>query len=360
MRWFVRSAVALAALGLTTAQPLAVTDGWTPVLELRVMVAQPEGSVVASSNRWKLVKGGEPIGATVVAGRPLCVVGIGPIDTKPKPAHPNVWRMTGEFLGEQNGRQSVRVTARFERLWGEDNAAPTHTQTLSLREGDSIVLDALTAPLQAGCTVHAVTMEVRLVMAADDPALARARYAADLWLVHTDANGREQREHLLTNVDGSGAIPFMFNRLAFPVPQIDPRQGNAEATIQLTGAIRARTRTDGAIDLDIDTDRRLFGFEYPEKPANRAPMSTRKTVTVKADETTAIDFPAGSGMVSLAMDTPDGTVRTGGGRGGRTNPESPKGDGPVIEVNQNYVTLHTGRFFKDHKTQLLIRLRRLR
>jgi hypothetical protein len=360
MRWFVRSAVALTALGITTAQPLAVTDGWAPVLELRVIVAQPEGSVVANSNRWKLVKGGEPIGATVQAGRPLCVVGIGPIDSKPRATQPNVWRMTGEFLGEQNGRQSVRVTTRFERLWGEENTAPTHTQTLSLREGDSIVLDALTAPLQAGCTVHAVTMEVRLVMAADDPALARARYAADLWLVHTDPNGREQREHLLTNVDGSGAVPFMFNRLAFAVPQIDPRQGNAEATIQLTGAIRARTRTDGAIDLDIDTDRRLFGFEYPDKPTNRTPFSSRKTVTVKADETTAIDFPPGRGMVSLALGATEGRTGAAGGFGGRTNPESPAADGPPIEVRSGWLVLHTGRFFKDHKTQLLIRLRRLR
>jgi len=152
----------------------------------------------------------------------------------------------------------------------------------------------------------------------------------------------------------------MFNRLAFPVPQIDPRQGNAEATIQLTGAIRARTRTDGAIDLDIDTDRFLFSFEYPEKPPNRKPASTRKTVTVRADETTAIDFPPGRGVASLALGTPSGTTGVGAGRGGRTNPESPAGDGPVIEARDGWLVLHTGRFFKDHKTQLLIRLRRLR
>jgi hypothetical protein len=360
MRWLVRSAVALTALGLTTAQPRAVTEGWTPELELRVMVAMPEGNVAASSKRWKLVKGGEPIGATVTTGRPLCVVGIGPIDSKPGPTQPHVWRLTGEFLGEQNGRQQIRVTTRFSRLAGVEDSAPTHTQTVSLRDGDSIVLDALTAPLQAGCTVHALTMELRLAMSADDPALARARYAADLWLVHTDGNGREQREHLLTNVDGSGAVPFMFNRLAFPVPQIDPRQGNPEATIQLTGAIRARTRTDGAIDLDIDTDRRLFGFEYPDKPLKRTPTSTRQTVTVKADETTAIEFPPGRGMISLAMGTSAGMSGAGAGGGGRVNPESPSADGLVIDVVRDLVRLHMGRFFKDHKTQLLIRLRRLR
>ena len=360
MRWFVRSAVAVTALVLTTAQPLAVTEGWAPLLELRVMVAMPEGNVAASSKRWKLVKGGEAIGATVTTGRPLCVVGMGPIDSKPGPTQPHVWRMTGEFLGEENGRQQIRVTTRFSRLAGVEDSAPVHTQTVSLRDGDSIVLDALTAPLQAGCTVHAMTMELRLAMSADDPALARARYAADLWLVHTDPSGREQREHLLTNVDGSGAVPFMFNRLAFPVPVVDPRQGSAEATIQVTGAIRARTRTDGAIDLDIDTDRRLFGFEYPDKPPNRTPMSTRKTVTVRADETTAIDFPPGRGMVSLALGASESRTGVAGGFGGRTNPESPAVDGPVIEVKSGWLVLHTGRFFKDHKTQLLIRLRRLR
>lgn len=357
MRWFVRPAVALTTLGMTAAQPLAVTDGWTPVLELRVLSARPEGNAANQSTRWKLVKGAEPFGTTVRTGATLCTIGIGNLDAGPE--HANVWTVKGEFLGEQAGRQSVRITSRFTRLAGQQSAAAT-TQTFSLAEGDAVVLDAITAPISDACPVHAITMEARLALAADDPALARARYAADLWLVHTDGSGREQREHLLTNVDGSGAVPFMFNRLAFAVPQIDPRQGNAEATIQLTGAIRARTRTDGAIDLDIDTDHRLFGFEYPEKPPNRTPFSSRKTVTVKADETTAIDFPPGRGMVSLAMGTPGGTTGSGGGRGGRMNPASPYADGPVLEVVRDRVVLHTGRFFKDHKTQMLIRLRRLR
>jgi hypothetical protein len=359
MRWVVRSAVALTALGITSAQPLAVTEGWTPVLELRVLSARPEGNSANQSTSWKLVKGAEPFGTTVRTGATLCTVGIGNLE--PGPEHANVWTVKGEFLGERAGRQSVRITTRFTRLAGQASASAT-TQTFSLAEGDAVVLDALTAPISDACPVHANTMEARLALAADDPSLARARYAADLWLVHTDANGREQREHLLTNVDGSGAVPFMFNRLAFAVPHVDPRQGNAEATIQLTGAIRARTRTDGAIDLDIDTDRRLFGFEYPERPSSPPPLSTRKTLTVKGDETTAIDFPAPrSGYVSLAMGSPASGSSRGGVVAGRASSGAPLPlDGPVIEVVNDRLVLHTSRFFKDHKTQLLVRLRRLR
>ena len=39
------------------------------------------------------------------------------------------------------------------------------------------------------CQVHTVTLDARLVLQPSDPALARARYSADLWLVHTDPGG---------------------------------------------------------------------------------------------------------------------------------------------------------------------------
>jgi hypothetical protein len=63
-------------------------------------------------------------------------------------------------------------------------------------------------------------------MEPSSPAPARARYTADLWMIHTKADGRQQREHLVINVDGSGAVPFMFNTVRSALPQLDPRQGD--------------------------------------------------------------------------------------------------------------------------------------
>lgn len=223
-----------------------------------------------------------------------------------------------------------------------------------------MTLDVLTAPVSAACQVHTVTINARLVLQATDPALARARYTADLWLVHTDPDGQEQREHLIVNVDGSGSLPFMFNRLSFPVPVLDPQQGNAEAFIQVTGALRTRPRTDGLVDVDVDTNRMVFGMDRPDKPAGTFGTPTRKTLTLKADETTAIEFPPpSSGYVSLALGDPQGSgvamgVRAGGAQG------QPAAGGPTVELRDGRLVLHTSRFFKGHRTQLLIRLRRLR
>src|SRR5262245_55014319 len=254
MRSMLYTAVMLSlSAGGVFAQNDDTTTGWTPMLVVRAVSSRPEGTQSSQvSNDLKLVKR-EPAAVTIWTGRSLCTIGVGgePMTAAAPPA--NVWRMTGDYLGEEGGRHQVRVTAGFTRLAAGESGG-MNTQTLSLREGDSVVLDALTDRTDATCPVRIVTFEARLAMQATDPALARARYTADLWLVHTDPEGKEQREHLVMNINGSLVVPFMFNRLAFPIPQVDARQGNTEAVIQLTGALRARPRADGLVDLDIETN----------------------------------------------------------------------------------------------------------
>lgn len=369
IKWMVRSAVVLSVAGTTLFAQDGAGTGWAPALEFRVLASLPQGATANARADLKLLKS-EPIAVTVWTGASLCSVGIGGgRDPMPSTAvQDNIWKLAGEYLGEQAGRHQVRVTAGFTRLAGRDSSGTT-TQTLSLREGDNVVLDALSGPVGSGCPVHTVTVDARLVMQAVDPALARARYAADLWLVHASPDGQEQREHLVTNIDGSGPVPFMFNRLAFPVPQLDARQGNAEAVIQLTGALRARPRTDGLVDVDVETNRMIFGLEKPDSPVRPALSTTRKTLTLKSDETTAIDFPPpGSGFASLALDPGDSiAVGVRGGRAGAiqvtpagTSPQARPAGTSAVEVKDGRLVLFTDRFFKGHRTQLLVTLRRLR
>ena len=315
-----------------------------------------------------LVKG-EPIVTTITSGATLCSLGIAGGDLPPGPSAPNsVWKLNGEYLGEQAGRHQIRVTTGFTRLGGQPSSATT-TQTLSLREGDHVTLDVLTGPASGNCQVRNVTIDARLVMQAADPALARARYSADLWLVHTDPSGQQRREHLITNVDGSAAAPFVFSRLSFPLPFLDARQGNAEAFIQLTGALRARTHTDGLVDLDVDTNRIIFGAERPDKSSSFTPPPTRKTLTLKVDETTAIEFPPpSSGYSSLALDKTSaaGTGRIGIGAGGLVaggfvaGAQPARADGVPVQVSGDRLVVNTSAFFKGHRTQMLVTLRRVR
>jgi hypothetical protein len=357
MRLILRSALIFTFAGATLlAHDDKDTPGWIPVLEVRTVSASPTGSSAYASGTRNLVKG-EPITATMASGTSLCSLGTG--ETPPgQPVPNNVWKMNGEYLGEQAGRHQVRVTSGFTRLGGQP-ASETTTQTLSLREGDSVALDVMTGPVNGTCQVHTVTLEARLVLKASDPALARARYNADLWLVHTDPGGQEQREHLITNVDGSASTPFMFSRLSFPVPMLDPQQGNTEAFIQLTGSLRARSRTDGLIDLDVDTNRMIFGAERLDRPSSSLIPPARKTLTLKAEETTAIEFPPpASGYVRLAL----GDERFSGSSGiaARSAGSPQPATGAVAEVKSGTYILYTDRFFKGHRTQLLVTLRRVR
>jgi hypothetical protein len=336
------------------------TPGWVPVLEIRAMSSSPEGAQSNVSGPRNLVKG-EPIATTITSGATLCSLGISATDMPPGPSVPNsVWKLTGEYLGEQGGRHQIRVTSGFTRLDGQASSATT-TQTLSLREGDELTLDALSAPVSGRCQVHTVTINARLVLQPSDPALARARYTADLWLVHTDPNGQQQRERLITNLDGSSSAPFNFSRLGFPVPLLDARQGNVEGFIQLTGTLRGRTRADGLVDVDVDTNRIIFGAERTDRPSSFTVPRTRKTLTLKPEETTAIDFPPpGSGVVSLALN--EGTGSGGGiGIGARVaGQRAATADGVPVQVSGDRLVVNTGAFFKGHRTQMLVTLRRVR
>ena len=371
-----RPTLRLAVMMCAAAAPPAFAQGdsggaaWVPALELRVLSATPEGSHAGASNTWKLVKDGEPIVSTVWTGANLCTVGIGGAELPAYAKAPgHVWKLTGEYLGETAGRQRIRVTSQFTRRGGDEAAGPPTTQVLSFREGDHAALDVVSAPLSDACHTHTIVMDARLIMEPSNPALARARYTADLWMIHTNADGQQQREHLVVNVDGSGAVPFMFNTVRFALPQLDARQGDIAAAIELVGSLRVRPRADGLVDVDLDTQPFMFRLDNPARPANIRVASSRKALTLKPEETTAIDFPAG-GMASAALEPGTATgvstlgigAAAGGGRGrplvnGVPAPPPPDSG---IEVKQNRLVLHPKLFFKGHRTQLLITLRQLR
>jgi hypothetical protein len=348
MRILLRSALVVTLAGTTLfAHKDEETPGWVPVLEIRAISSAPEGTHSNVSGPRNLVKG-EPISTIITSGSTLCSLGIASTDVPPGPSAPNsVWKLSGEYLGEQAGRHQIRVTTGFTRLGGQPSTATT-TQTLSLREGDNVTLDVLTGAPSGNCQVRNVTIDAKLVMQAADPALARARYTADLWLVHTDRSGQEQKEHLITNVDGSTSAPFNFSRLSFPVPFLDARQGNVEAFIQLTGFLRARTRTDGLIEVDVDTNRIIFSAERTDQPSTYAPPPSRKTLTLKVDETTAIEFPPpSSGYASLSLDNTStaGTGRFGISAGGRVSGgQTATADGVPVQVSGDRLVVNTSAF----------------
>jgi hypothetical protein len=193
-------------------------------------------------------------------------------------------------------------------------------------------------------------------MQAADQTLARARYTADLWLVHVDPSGQERREHVVATVSADQpATPFTFSPLTFAIPQLDPRQGNAAAVIRLSGSMRVRPRPQGDVAIDLETNRRVFALENPDRPAPQIGAALRMTLSTKDGETVAVDFPPPNGYSTISLSADGLTMRGGAGPG--TPPASAPPD--AVEVKGNALTLHTFQFFKGHKTQLLITLKKL-
>jgi len=351
------------------AQGDSTTPGWSPYLVVRAMPTRPEGMTSSVSSERRLSKD-DSSELTIWSHRGICSLGVGNPEAFPQlgPAV-NIWRMSSEYLGQQGGRYQVKVTSGFTRLGGKDTSSQVSTmttQTFSLQEGDTAVLDTLSAPLDSNCDVHTIIFEARLVLRPADRSLERARYSADLWLVHTEPNGQERRQHLVLSADGVHEIPFAFGRLAFPIPQVDPRQTSMEAVIRLSGTMRLRPRPDGQVDVDLSTNSFLFNLERPETPRPDFPLATvRKTVTLKEEETTAIEFPA-KGIANLALfDGRPQSASSGGGGGGTGVRVGPGGATAtdanwVIEARNNRINLNLAPFFKDHRTQLLVTLKRLR
>lgn len=365
MTGIMRTIAIASALLLTTGIALlgqrTAGTGWTPVLQVRAVSATPEGSTSNASGDWQLVKGGEPLAMSFWTGPMLCVLGTARGTEPPALASTakTLWTLTGEYLGEHGGRQEMRVTSKFVRLGGREGVGAT-TQTLALREGDEVTLDAITEPLDQGCKVHAITFDARVVLQPSEPSLARPGYTADLWLVHDGPFQAQMHERLIMKVDGTASVPFRFGLMTFTLPQVDPRQGDLAGAILVTGAIRARTRTDGQVDLDIETNRMMYGLSNLEVMPVLAPV--RETLTLKPGETMAVDFPPpGSGVSTVPLDSSSGgggSVRIEAGRA-RTDP--PVGlPGETVTVKGNRLTVNTGMFFKGHKTQLLITLKPLR
>jgi len=331
--------------------------GWYPVLQVRAVSSTPAGPRVGVASQWKLVKDGEPLSMTFSTGPTLCSMGVGSGTSGLPPEAMTgraLWVLTGTWLGEEDSRHQIRVTSKFLRLAGRESSAST-TQTLSLRDGDEVTLDAISEPLDANCNVHTVRFDARLVMQSSVPGLAQATYAADLWLIHDGPFKAQTRDHLVLNI-GTVAVPFAFNRISFTLPVIDSRQRDVRATISLTGSIRGHARVDGLVDIDLETNRLVYGIT---NPADVPPLTSllRKTLTIKPGETIAVEFPPpASGYSSVALEPNDG-AQVGAGAG--PLPVPPRSPDKTVQVVHGRIVLDTAAFFRGHKTQLLITLKRL-
>ena len=225
---------------------------------------------------------------------------------------------------------------------------------MSVRDGDRVALD-LVRDVVPGCETAALTLEAKFFVR-QDPSLAQAVYAADVWFVHKDDAGHEWNQHLTANVNGAVDVPLVFKDVTFPLPKIVPAQDEFTAYVRVAGTLRARARHDGLVDLDVNTQRSA-GLLLPSSPPGAYGSSTRKSITVRLGETTAIEIPQpSSGYVMTALRIGEKMPGSGviGARPAGTGEQTTL---PKMSIRDGRFVFNTGAFFKDHVTRLLIRLR---
>lgn len=340
----------------------AQTPIWTPVLEYRVVAASPNGDRTTTSGSSALPLGGQPATFVTRSSADLCTTGGGGgVGAAQAPATDNVLNITAAFLASDSNGVRVKVTSQFERTAGTLPAP--WSQTITFKEGEEVTLETMRASIDGPCHVRNLTIRAKVVLRASDPAAQAARYVADVWLVHDtgvgdNGTGSRRTQSVAVSLSGNGPTPFAFAPLAFALPVLSPNQGDLQLYVDLSGSLRPRVRADGQIDIDVATTR-SFALRHPsDEPGLARGAGGMKTLTVKEDETVAIDLPAGTGMMMHAL-TPDSKFNVGAGvRAGAAGATPPVN--AAVSVKNDRMTVVFEEFFKGHKTQILIRLRKVR
>ena len=157
-------------------------------------------------------------------------------------------------------------------------------------------------------------------------------------------------------MNGAVDVPLVCKDVTFPLPKIVPAQDEFTAYVRVAGTLRARARHDGLVDLDVNTQRSA-GLLLPGSPPGAHGSSTRKSITVRLGETTAIEIPQpSSGYVMTALRIGEKMPRAGviGARPAETEGQTIL---PKTSIRDGRFVFNAGALFKDHVTRLLIQLR---
>lgn len=353
--------------GMLPAAATAQETGSQPVLGVRVVALQADGSRGRDAGFDVVQKPGESFSAFVLAGQvdapgQLCAVRTGGMggnitDRDKKTLHNAlyVWRFTHAFVGYEGGRQTVDVDwQRFDR--GASAPATSGRHRLVLADGESRILDLVhgdgTAPCRTASAAFEVTAKVK-----EDPAFADTVLRYDLWLVRNDRSGRQERRHvIMTGLHGTDA-DFYFPVLTSEVPKLQPDQYDLRVATRVAGNVRARLTRDGRIVLNLETSR-SDSLERTGTSATRPGRtgSGRKVLTAALGEAIEIELPPGNGYASspisekVKAEWEKAGARTGGTQASRSEP---------VVVTNGALQVNYGPFFQGDRLSVIVQVRKV-
>jgi hypothetical protein len=165
----------------------------------------------------------------------------------------------------------------------------TVEQRITLTQGGRGILDVVTGPPDddSVCPSFAVGVGLELVSPGDLREAAGLEY--DFWLVRGGATERPPRARAVARQGGS--TTYAFQPIRLPEAGAGSAASDASASMNWSGSVTGRARTDGTIDLSIDA---FVAVMDAERSRATGSSSLRKQLRVGDGETVDIEFPAES------------------------------------------------------------------
>ena len=245
-------ALVLSARGAGLSQGVAPVSGSPTVrVELRAVATPASGPAFVANTVGANLGLGESGAIRFFIGSSLCEHGIGA--TIPTGAAAS-WTVQSTVISARTDRIVIDVS--IERR-DAANSVRRDVRHLVLSEGAPHVLDFIEASdsTVASCETRNFVLDISASII-DSAESAATALAFDLWLVHRDANGTQWTRHETRLAMGGESVPFRFRSLRFPLDALVSPSG---VTIDenVSGAIRARPRPDGSVDVSLIVSREI-------------------------------------------------------------------------------------------------------
>jgi hypothetical protein len=241
---------------VNNAAPAQESTGAAPLLYMSIQgLSSRGGSHGEASASWPL-KVGETAQVRVRAGSPevssLCGIGSGSAESL-KGASIG-WLLEGDLL--EADATGARVKLRWKRSPLQRAPAGVgdfaREYEVRLDEGVRMTLDLVRPDSGAADDCDGVVVQAWMDFS-DPPALASQLLDFDIWLVHSEPDGREFVDRASGRTLHGQDLRYQFKTLRYDTHGVAREDGDVE--LKLGGRVKARIRPDGQIDLAVSAGR---------------------------------------------------------------------------------------------------------
>ncbi len=219
---------------------------------------------------------------------------------------PHLWWIKARALPSEVGKASLELDWEhwYSERRGSFRKVGGDVRTLTMREGESHVLDFVDMPPNAEthCSRNALIRVV--VTVEEDPTLAEEKIAYDLWYEHRDAQGRATiRRYQAVGKQGE-RLDYRFLPLRFPAPGLTLPDGSGiDSILEISGSLRGRVRADGTIEVRLDASRWVDAERAGDPRRGGIGDGGEKVFSVTQGETVRMELPETSrGRTGLVVE----------------------------------------------------------